>query len=163
MKDLLDKLSSYNLFNYLLPGTLFVAGAERITVHRFTHENIVVTLFLYYFIGLVVSRFGSLVVGPLLQRTKFVKFAPYKRFIECCKVDPKVELLSEQNNMYRTLCALFLALPIFKGADALVHWSGVRRDVADVIGFFLLFALFAFAYRKQTSFVRQRVEVATKD
>src|SRR5262245_55605146 len=29
MKELLDKLSSYHLFNYLLPGTVFVAAAHR--------------------------------------------------------------------------------------------------------------------------------------
>jgi hypothetical protein len=51
MKELLDKLSSYNLFNYLLPGTVFVAAARRISAHAFKDENIVVELFLYYFIG----------------------------------------------------------------------------------------------------------------
>src|SRR5947209_8137066 len=60
MKELLDKLSSYNLFNYLLPGTMFVAGAQRISDHKFKQDSIVVELFLYYFIGLVISRIGSL-------------------------------------------------------------------------------------------------------
>lgn len=31
MKDLLDKLSSYNIFNYLLPGIIFTALVEMLT------------------------------------------------------------------------------------------------------------------------------------
>ena len=62
MKDLLDKLSSYNLFNYLLPGAIFVAASQRISSHAFRDENIVIELFLVYFIGMVISRVGSLTI-----------------------------------------------------------------------------------------------------
>ena len=34
MKDLLDKLSSYNIFNYLLPGVVFVAISHRQDLKR---------------------------------------------------------------------------------------------------------------------------------
>ncbi len=78
MKELLDKLSSYNLFNYLLPGTVFVAAAQRISAHTFKDENIVVELFLYYFIGMVISRIGSLTIEPALKILKFIEFAEYK-------------------------------------------------------------------------------------
>jgi hypothetical protein len=103
MKELRDKLSSYNLFNYLLPGTIFVAAAQRISAHRFENENIVVELFLYYFIGLVISRMGSLTVEPSMKKLKFVKFVTYKEFVSACEKDAKIEVLSEQNNTYRTL------------------------------------------------------------
>jgi len=162
MKELLDKLSSYNLFNYLLPGTLFVATAQRISDHNFNQDNIVVTLFVYYFIGLVISRLGSLVVEPLLTSTKFVKFAPYQKFIGACDADPKIELLSEQNNLYRTLCALFIALPAFKGVDVLAGHFAWPDETIGTVGLFTLFVLFAFAYRKQTAYVRKRVEARTK-
>jgi hypothetical protein len=33
---------------------------------------------LYYFVGLAVSRFGSLIIEPLLKRFSFVRFAAYK-------------------------------------------------------------------------------------
>ena len=130
MKDLLEKLSSYNLFNYLLPGTIFVAAAEILTDYRFTRTNIVVELFVYYFIGLVISRLGSLVVEPLMKSSGFASFAPYKAFVKACAADSKIELLSEQNNMFRTLCALFLALPLFKAGDALEPATH-RLQVAD--------------------------------
>ena len=159
MKDLLDKLSSYNLFNYLLPGTIFAASAESISGYTFKQDNIVVQLFVYYFIGLVISRLGSLVVAPVLRKIAFVKFAPYKDFVRACANDPKIDLLSEQNNMYRTLCALFLAITVFKGLEVAARRLNISHLTEVLIGFGVLCVLFAFAYRKQTEFVRKRVEI----
>src|SRR6516225_1970768 len=104
MKELLDKLSSYNLFNYFLPGTVFAAVAQRISRHTFKDNNIVIELFTYYFIGLIISRIGSLVLEPMFKKTKFVRFAAYKDFIAASAKDPDIKILSEQNNMFRTLC-----------------------------------------------------------
>ena len=160
MKELLDKLSSYNLFNYLLPGTIFVAAAQRISSHTFKDDNIVVELFLYYFIGMVISRVGSLTIEPALKRVKFIKFAPYKDFIRASAKDATIEVLSEQNNTYRTLCAIFVSLGLLKLYDVLVAWKPRTTRTTVVVG---MFALFAFAYRKQTDYVRKRVEAATKD
>lgn len=39
MKELIEKLSSYYLFNYLLPGTLFVAVAQRTSDHKFAQHD----------------------------------------------------------------------------------------------------------------------------
>ena len=160
MKELLDKLSSYNLFNYLLPGTIFAVVAERITTYRFPKDNIVLELFAYYFAGLIVSRIGSLVLEPLLRKLKFVEFAAYKDFIRASAKDQKIELLSEQNNMYRTLCALFVALPAFKLADIVAIKFEVSHRSVLVTGCVVLCLVFAFAYRKETQFVKARVEAA---
>jgi hypothetical protein len=62
MINLLDKLSSYNLFNYLLPGIVFVILSSDFTRYSFVQQDIVLGLFLYYFIGLAISRFGSLII-----------------------------------------------------------------------------------------------------
>ena len=75
MKDLLDKLSSYNIFNYLLPGVVFVAISKSLTIYNFVQQDIVVGVFLYYFIGLVISRIGSIVIEPMLKWIRFVKFS----------------------------------------------------------------------------------------
>lgn len=162
MKDLLDKLSSYNLFNYLLPGTLFAVAAEHISEVSFTHENIIINFFIFYFIGLVISRLGSLVVEPVLTRTKFLKSAPYKDFIRACDHDSKIEVLSEQNNMYRTLCTLFVVLPAFNGFDVVATHVGLTPTTTLLFAFGILAALFAVAYRKETSFIKKRVEALTR-
>jgi len=55
MKDLLDKLSTYNIFNYLLPGIIFSVFIDSFTTHFMIPDNIFVSIFVYYFIGLVIS------------------------------------------------------------------------------------------------------------
>lgn len=67
MDGLLDKISSYNIFNYLLPCSIFAVVADALTSFHVLQEDIVIGLFLYYFIGLVVSRVGSLVIEPSLR------------------------------------------------------------------------------------------------
>jgi hypothetical protein len=98
MKDLLDKLSSYNIFNYLLPGVLYAAFAEAFTSFHFVHKDPVVGVFLYYFFGSVISRVGSLLVEPIMKRLNFINFAPYEDFVRATEADPKLEVLSETNN-----------------------------------------------------------------
>ena len=72
MKDLIDKLSSYNIFNYLFPGVLFAALGDRLTSYSLLIDDIMVGVFIYYFIGLVISRLGSLFLEPLLKWLKIV-------------------------------------------------------------------------------------------
>ena len=158
MKEFIEKISSYNLFNYLLPGVLFAVFAEYITTYKVIQSDVITGLFLYYFIGLLISRIGSLVLEPVMKKISFLKFAPYKDFVAVSAKDPKLDTLSEANNMYRTLCALFIALGALKLFEVVTDWLGMPGAAAPYILFILLFGLFAFSYRKQTKYIRDRVE-----
>jgi len=157
MKDLLDKLSSYNIFNYLLPGIVFVALAEKLTSLSLIQKDIVVGVFLYYFIGLVISRIGSLIIEPVLKKVKFITFTSYSDFVSASKKDDKLDILSEVNNMYRTFCSLFLLLIVLKCYDFLSkNYPGISEWSSSIIVIGLLL-LFLFAYRKQTKYIAKRV------
>jgi len=162
MKDILNKISSYNLFNYLLPGIVFAVLAERITTYKIIQSDIIVGLFLYYFCGLVISRIGSLIIEPAMKRVSFVKFAPYKDYVQVSAKDPTLETLSEVNNMYRTLCALFLMLLATKAFEAIMMCLNMSGNASAYMLFAALLVLFALSYRKQTKYITQRVE-AGKD
>ncbi len=157
MKEMLDKLSSYNLFNYLLPGIVFVVLAARLTHYNMIQQDLVVGAFLYYFVGLVTSRFGSLVIEPFLKWTRFVRFAEYKQFIVASKVDPTIEILSEANNSYRTFCAVFILLLFLKGFERLcMAYPFISKwDLTMLLA--LLVLMFLFAYKKQTAYITKRV------
>ena len=163
MKEIIDRLTSYNIFNYLLPGTIFIGLGDTLTSYSLIQDNILIALFLYYFIGLIISRIGSLTLEPLLKWIKFVKFAPYEDYVEASKLDPKIEIFSEQNNMYRSLCMLSIALILLKIYD-LVWSSGSLDNVAIIfiilVGFLILFL---FSYRKQTKYVVKRVKITLED
>ena len=50
MKDIAEKISSYNLFNYLLPGVIYAVMGQRLGILSLPKADIVVLAFLYYFI-----------------------------------------------------------------------------------------------------------------
>ena len=162
MKELLDKLSSYNIFNYLLPGILFASFVVRLTYLQILQKDIVVGVFIYYFLGSVVSRIGSLFIEPVLRKMGIVKFAPYEDFVRVSKEDPKLDVLSEANNMYRTLCSLMVCVGTIALYDkASIFWP-VLHTVAPTVLIVGLFFLYIFSYRKQTAYITRRIEASPK-
>jgi hypothetical protein len=162
MKEIIDKLSSYNIFNYLLPGVLFVAIAKNFTEYNLILDNDFIGAFFYYFIGMVMSRFGSLIIEPILKKIKFVKFSDYSDFISASKKDAKVELFSEVNNTYRSITSmlfLLIILKLYSHYDFQYHFQkGI--SISIVIG--LILFMFLFAYRKQTGYINKRIISAKK-
>jgi hypothetical protein len=158
MSELLSALSSYNLFNLLLPGVLFAAFSEKITIYRFIQEDLIVGLFTYYFIGMIINRLGSLFISPFLKKISFVTFAPYKDFVKASSKNAKIEVLSEVNNTYISFCALFVSLGILKFYEAL----DVRFDIVKSLTYWILpilgTILFAYSYKQQTKYIKERVE-----
>lgn len=162
MKEILDKLSSYNIFNYLLPGILFVAIAKYFTDYNFIQENNFIGAFLYYFIGMVVSRFGSLTIEPLLKKIKFVKFADYSDFISASKKDDKIELFSEVSNTYRTITSMFVLLLLLKAYNYFDKQYQFDSGISLTIVSCLILLMFLFAYHKQTAYITKRIHNANK-
>jgi hypothetical protein len=160
--NIVDKLSSYNLFNYLFPGVVFVVLAAAFTKYNLIQSNILVGAFFYYFIGLIVSRFGSLALEPILKWIGFVRFANYNDFVAASKKDEQITLLSEVNNTYRTLASLVILLGMLRLYQSLDEKFRLNHDWSMLILGVVLLALFLYSYRKQTSYIRQRVSRALK-
>ncbi len=158
MKDLLDKLGSYNLFNYLLPGVVFSAIASSLTGYSLLQSDLLVGAFVYYFLGLIISRIGSIIVEPVLKKTRFVKFSSYSDYISASKNDGLIPTLSEANNMYRTFVSLFLCLLFLKGYELMALQLPCLREWEISILVIALFILFLFSYRKQTAYITKRVQ-----
>lgn len=162
MQDLFAKLTTYNLFNYLLPGVVFALLATEFTKYTFLVPDLILGMFLYYIIGLVISRVGSLIIEPLLKWASFVKFASYEKFIFASAKDEKLEVLSEQNNMYRTFISLFFLLTLIKLYEAIEIRFPELENWADELSILVLLTLFLFAYKKQSKFIEKRIKIKNK-
>lgn len=160
MKEILDKITSYNLFNYLLPGVIFVAILDKFTIYSLVQENLVIGAFVYYFIGLVISRFGSLIIEPFLKLVSFLKFSDYADFVFASKNDPKIESFSEVNNMYRTFTTMFVSLLLLKGYELLSIKIPILSEYTSLILVAGLFIMFLFSYRKQTGYITKRIKAS---
>ena len=162
MDKLIEKISTYNLFNYLLPGVLFTVFAKYFIYIDLAQGDIVLDIFFYYFIGLVVSRFGSLAIEPILKKIQFLRFSKYEDFIVASKTDPKIEIFSEANNMYRTFTALFVLLLLSKLYFFIQQLYPALQKWNVCILIVLLLVMFLYSYRKQTMYIFNRITHAKK-
>ena len=162
MKAILEKLSAYSILGYLLPGSLFVILGERLTSFSLIQRSWIAGIVLYYFIGLVISRVGTLIVQPVLERIGFVTEPPYEDYLEASGSDSRIDILSARNNLFRTLCAMVMMLIGLKIGEKVIGVLPWGADVYDFIMLLGLVVLFLFSYRKQAQEVFRRVRYVGK-
>lgn len=156
MKELLEKLSTYNLFNYLLPGTLFVVFSGNVVSYSFLGNNLVVIAFVYYFLGLSISRVGSLIIEPVFKKLGVVKFVGYGDFVTASKKDESIPIFLEATNMYRTFCAMFLLIILLK-IYSFYNNPWLERHGESIL-LLLFLGMFVYSYRKQVQYIGKRVK-----
>jgi len=157
MKELFEKISSYNIFNNLLPGILFVVISKYTTNYDFIQTDIVLGFFLYYIIG----RIGSHIVESILKKIKFIHYAQFKNFIKAQQQDPKIDTLLEVSNTYRTLCTMSILLLLLKLYEHISIKFYIDNTLTHILLIVSIIVLFLFSFRKQTDFIRKRVEFHT--
>lgn len=158
MDKFLDKLSSYNLLNNVFPGAISCFLINVFWGKNIAGSNIVESIFIYYFVGMVVSRMGSIIVEPFCKKCQLVRFADYSQYITASKKDGKLEILSETNNIFRTMLTMCLFLLIGK----IYFYIGLKveaiKNIEKELLLIVLAVLFACSYRKQTKYIKDRVE-----
>ena len=157
MEKVIDKISTYNFLNYLLPGVIFVTLAKNFISIDFTQGDIILDVFTYYFIGLVISRFGSLVIEKSLKRARFVTYAEHEDFVAVSKTDPKLDILSQENNVFRTFIAMLVLLLVSKLYFYIRSLYPLLSDWDFLILIVVLLVMFLYSYRKQTLYITGRI------
>jgi len=170
---ILEKISSYNIFNNFFPGIVFCYMINLFTKYELDIGNIWENLFIYYFWGLVISRIGSIIIEKLLlkitiwnkknkQKEKYIKRASYKEYCNASEKYPFIKILNETNNMYRTMVSVFvsvLVIKIFEIVSKQFDKLFVKLEIPLEIGLLVLgLILFIMSYKKQTDYIRNRVQ-----
>lgn len=159
---ILEKVSSYNIFNFLFPGVVYCVVCDKYFSIPLIQESIVTGLFLYYFIGLVISRFGSVILEPILKKIGLIKYSDYSDFVNASMKNTKIEVLSEVNNMYRTIVSMMLVLVITViYSECLILWPEFLV-IGKYTALVIIFILFLLSYKKQTEYISKRI-LANKD
>ena len=157
MEKFIDKLDEYNIFNYLFPGVIFTYLLKYYVGIDIFQENIIEMLFIYYFMGSIISRIGSIIVEPILIKCKFIQYAPYETYNKVCKDDKKISQFLVANNMYRTICSgasLLLFIKLFKEIIVMIN---ISVNLTNTVLIILIMVLYLFAYKKQTKIIFERV------
>lgn len=158
MEKFIEKLDEYNIFNYLLPGVIFTYLIKYYVGIDIFQENIIEMLFIYYFVGSIISRIGSIIVEPILIKCKFIQYAPYEAYNKACEKDKKISQFLVANNMYRTICAGTMLLLLIKGFKELIEILGISISLINIFLIILVMLLYLFSYRKQTKIILERVD-----
>lgn len=166
ISPLLERISRYNIFNYLIPGSALVLIFKYYIGYTIPTMELYEAMLLYYLVGLVNSRIGSLVLRPLLTRIKPFQVKPYGEYLEAERKDPKIQDLMIDNNMYRSFVSVFLISTIGY-LCGLVNCSSISScsvtpHLARLLGLLLLCVLFICAYRRQTRFIADRINNINK-
>ena len=159
MEAILSLLSTYELFNNIFPGIIFsyFLGLQNYNIIP-NKIDIYEKLFLYYFIGLTISRIGSLFLEPFFLKLKIVKFADYTKFLKAEEKDNKISIFVLVNNMYRSFIIVFFLNFLY-----LLYWILQNNFlfctlVSKLLCILFFFFLFVYSYIKQTKYIRKRVE-----
>lgn len=163
MEELLSKLSAYNILNNLLPGIMFCVIGERITDWPLVQSDAITALFVYYFIGLIINRVGSIFLEPILKLIHFVSFVPHERYLAASKKDALLPELSQTNNLLRSLIAMAVCLLLMMLSTRLATTFPWLSANFSQVGMVLLLLFLLLSYRKQTSYIVKRVRLTEKD
>lgn len=166
MEAFLTKLSSYNFINYIFPGVLLnYFFAKIFNIELLNNCTEIEKLFIYYFIGLFISRIGSLILEPAVQKINFIVYAPYSDYVTAKTIDKDIETLLEVTNTYRTLAALFLCLTLICLLYMIFNFlnyclKNINQFMFIVSGTLLsiiFFICFLISYKKQVGYIKKRV------
>ena len=175
---MLEKISSYNIFNNFFPGIAFCYMVKTFTDYKLDIGNLWENIFIYYFWGLVIGRIGSLLIENLLLKVtiknkksklkeNYIDRAPYKEYIEASEKFSFIKILNETNNMYRTMISVFASVLIIKLYEILsIHFINLFGQMEMPLEILLLLTgmiLFIVSYKKQTDYIRKRVQDCIMD
>ncbi len=154
MDKLLDKLSTFNIFNYFVPGVVFAFLVSKTTQYDLLiEENWFISLPFYYFCGLVLSSLGSK-LSDWLQWIHLIsprKSESYKEYLEAKKEDPDISLLAEVRNMTRTFAMVFFVAALAKAVDFLCpQLSQPKASPFFLFLFFLILGSLLYASHNKT-------------
>ena len=131
--------------------------------YDFIVDGFIELLVIFYFVGMVNGRIGSLVVEWLLKKTRFVTFREHSLYIEAEQKDKKIALLSETNNMYRSIISAVLVAILMKLYKSIFELSCYFGGMSEWVLLVTLLVVFSMAYRKQTKYIVSRIDYYTNN
>lgn len=164
IKFLVERLDRYNFITNMLPGAILCMVLEHFVGYKLLpSDEWILSVIVIYFVGIVNSRFGSLVVEPVLRFRDFIKFAPYKDYVKAEKLDHKIAILNADNNAFRSYASVFLLSLLAHIFKTVSCYCPFFKENESLMLIFSLLVLFVLAYRKQTEYIRQRVETSVNN
>ncbi len=154
----LIKISAYEWFNHFFPGVLFISyliWSQNLYLNPANIADGVILFCDIYFVGLVISRLGSLIVQPIAKRIKLIEWST--GYYEAEKNDPKLKTLLKDFNLFRNVIATDL-LCIFVTTYQIIVGQ-IERSVAisTIVVEIVILVIFLASYQHQSKYIINRI------
>lgn len=149
METILKMFNQYDIRVNFIPGCV-VYYLLRIDGFDFMIDGEVEKVILCYLIGMLTSRIGSLLVENSCKKFGCIKFVKYKLYMEASKKNEKIDILSETNNLYRSMIAAFLVVALYV---LTVYGLEKSKLLVPILGMIIFFI----SYIKQTGYISKNV------
>lgn len=164
--NLLEKISSYELPNMIIPGALmcgllcWVLHIELEVISSVI--GIIIFLASSYIFGLLASRAGSVIIEPIVKKCfrKQIKRASYEDFCYAESQDAKITILAQYRDLYRTMVVVGIYALVILAFEATQSSSSIIDALAWMS--ICCIAVFFLAYKKQSTYVTKRVKFIKK-
>lgn len=158
MEKLFEKLSSYHLINYIVPGSIFSIFVSEYFTISIEKYNIAEQIVIFYFLGLIISRIGSLLFEPLYKKLKIIKYSSRKNYYMAEEKDNLIHSLLEINNLFRTCTAMSALALLCIPAKWIYYELAIPKTFVLFIIILSLLIIFSLSYSKQTNAIKKRVD-----
>lgn len=162
LSALIGRISNYNLLNNLIPGAILCVLLKYLVGYDFIVDGTIELLVVFYFVGMVNGRVGSLAVEWLLVHCGLVTRRDHKLYVEAEQKDKKITSLSETNNMYRSIISVSLLSLLMKLYRSIFELNGDFAAVSEWVLLVALLIIFVLAYIKQTRYIVSRIDYHAK-
>ena len=93
----------------------------------------------------------------MLKKIKFISFSEYDDYLAASRDDPKIEILLEVSNIYRTIVALFVSLSLLALYEIIQSKWPIVLDYYAYVLIPALLLIFLIAYKKQVGYIAKRI------
>ena len=96
--------------NHIIPGTALLLFFEYYFGIGLKQLNSYCFIIVSYILGIIIDRVGSFLFEHVVYKIYKGGGSDYKKYINACRKDDKIEVLATTKNLYRNLSASFLII-----------------------------------------------------
>ena len=149
----------FSMIGNFISGVIFGYYLNDIIGIRILGKDMIFNICICYVVGLLVSRFGTLVVEKVLKKLKCINFANYTDYVVASKKDETLRFLSQINNFFRTIIAMvFLMITAYVLSFFKAYLIEYKTPLTIILGVLVL-VLMICSYKKQTEYINKRVQI----
>lgn len=156
MEKVIEKISNYHIFNYIIPGSIFLIICSEY-LHLLTINRVLSFIVISYFVGIIISRISSLITEKIIIKVFKVKKEPYCDFIKAAKKDEKIDIILQDRNMYRNIVTTIIIVLLLKVMVVFKFIKYLKNQYVQLIIIFFLIILFILSYIKQNNYLILRI------